>query len=923
MKEKKLAFLNEHLCFRAFSPLTFFTFLLFLYGFLAIQVRAASLKGKIYDKKNNESLVEATVYLLNTNYATASDENGNYTLTNIPAGKYTLEVKYIGYITYTKDIVLKKNQNLKMDIGLSENTQQLKSIAVFGKLDESTEVSSRLTEKNADNEVNVIGYKAMVSSPDINAANILQRLSGVTLQKSAGSGESYSIIRGMEPRYNNTLIDGIKIPSPNDKSRSVSLNLFPSDLLQRIMVSKTLLPDMEGDATGGTVNLVMKDAPSKPIFSIEASGGYSQILLNRKYTAFNQSVIQQKSPSQLHGINYTAKPGDFTRSNLNFKPETAPPNAMLGVTYGRRFFHNKLGVLIGDEFQNEYHGTNSVFNTIAPKPYTNNQFRKLDVTNRTISSQQLNNGLNAHFDYKLNADNELNLDNVFIYSNFAQARTSIDTSLVGNERTGPGTGYITPTYRSLTQKQYIENLELSGKHLLSNRLDLNWAAVMATAGAKEPDRADIVTFFNIRQGGARTATYFYDGNRQWQHNNDHDYTGKADLTYRALLAGDNFELKIGGLYRKKNRYNQQDLYILRPTIDPSTGVAETYTNIYKLTWTVYNPRGTAQYDNSNYSASENVGAGYVQGKLTVNKLQIIGGVRVENTREAFNTHPYLNDQATTANITYTDILPSIHFRYNLSPREDMRLSYYRSIARPGYYELVPYTQPGLYYDEKGNPNLKHTKADNFDLRYELFPDPKDQLFAGVFYKRIVDPIEYALVSSELGRSGQIVYTPENFGTAHNYGFELQFTKYLGAFGVTGNYTYTHSSISSPKVYNNNVTHTSKIVMEKRPLQGQSDNIANLSLMYHPESAGFLGQIDLQYIGNTLSKVTDYYQADYYQKPQFSLAASLQESLSHHLTIFGKFDNLLNTPSVIHINNSFTVVRNVFNASYSLGIRYTY
>ena len=896
--------------------------LLCLLSCITLISKAATIKGKIFDRSNNEPLVEASVYILHTTFEAASDVNGNYQIDGVPAGHYTIEVKYIGYITYTKQIDIKKNQSVKLDIGLQPNTQHMKSIAVFGKMDKSTETSSRLTELKSDNEVNVIGSSSMVSSPDINAANVLQRLSGVTLQKSAGSGESYSIIRGMEPRYNNTLIDGIKIPSPNDKSRFVSLNIIPSDLLRRIVVSKTLLPDMEGDATGGTVNLITKDAPSKPIFRIQASGGYSQMLIDRKYSSFNQSIIQQQGPIEQNGTNYTAKPSDFTRANLNFKPEKAPPNSTFGITYGRRFLNNKLGIIIGDEFQNQYHGTNSVFNSIAPKPNTNNDFRKLDVTNRTISSQQLNNGINAHIDYKLNANNELNLDNVFIYSYFAQARTSIDTSLVGNERSGPGTGYITPTYRSLTQKEHVENLKLSGNHLITNHLKFDWSAVMAIAGKKEPDRADVVTFLNIRQGGKRTATYFYDGNRQWQHNNDHDYTGKADLTYRTIFSNHNLELKFGGLYRKKSRYNQQDLYILRPVIDQNTGVAETYSGIYSIKWKVYNPRGTSEYDNSNYDASENVAAGYGQFKYSINKFQILGGVRIENTQESFHTRPFRNDQPTGANIKYTDILPSLHLRYNMSPRQDMRLTYYRSIARPGYFELVPYTQPGLYYDEKGNPNLKHTKADNFDLRYEIFPDPRDQLFAGIFYKNIYDPIEYALVSSQLGRSGQIVYTPKNFGTAHNYGFELQFTKYFGHFGFTGNYTYTHSRISSPKVYNNNITKTTTIKNETRPLQGQSNNVANLTFKYQNKPLGFLGQLDLQYIGKTLNKVTDYYNADYYQKPEFSLAASIDEAINRHITLFGKFDNLLNTPSVIHINNSFNVVRNTYNATYSVGIRYS-
>ncbi|HYX09498.1 MAG TPA: carboxypeptidase-like regulatory domain-containing protein, partial [Bacteroidales bacterium] len=203
--------------------------LLCLLSCITLISKAATIKGKIFDRSNNEPLVEASVYILHTTFEAASDVNGNYQIDGVPAGHYTIEVKYIGYITYTKQIDIKKNQSVKLDIGLQPNTQHMKSIAVFGKMDKSTETSSRLTELKSDNEVNVIGSSSMVSSPDINAANVLQRLSGVTLQKSAGSGESYSIIRGMEPRYNNTLIDGIKIPSPNDKSRFVSLNIIPSD----------------------------------------------------------------------------------------------------------------------------------------------------------------------------------------------------------------------------------------------------------------------------------------------------------------------------------------------------------------------------------------------------------------------------------------------------------------------------------------------------------------------------------------------------------------------------------------------------------------------------------------------------------------------------------------------------------------------
>jgi len=925
---KVTVLMNEKIRTERFNPGTQFNFSLkiiqvlvlvicFLGG-LATVAKASVIKGKVYNKKTNESLPGASVSLAGTSMGAAADRNGNYVIRNVPAGHYTLKVQYIGFITYTKKISIKKNQTLKVDVGLRAKTQRMKTITVFSTLNQSSEMSSRQAEKTAENEKNVVSSKNIESSPDISTSNVLQRLSGVTQEKSVGSGASHSIIRGLKPRYNTTLINGIKIASPNNKQRFVSTSLIPSDLLQKIEVNKTLTPSMEGDAIGGTVNLIFKNAPDHPIFSVKGAIGYGKALMDRKYTSFNRSVINQKDPNQIHGVNYQAKKSDFTRANLDFKHKTALPNGTASITYGQRFFNKKLGLLIGDTFHNIFNGEHSLFHSIAPKPYTTNKFVKLDVSRRSISSQHINNGLNANLDYRINDHNQIKLDNVFIYSDYAQARTNIDTTLRGSERTGPGTGYITKTPRSITQKKHIENLKLSGKDLLTNRLKLNWAGALSIAGQRQPDRAQVVTFLSIRQGGKRTPTYFYHGTHLWQRNNDHDYTGKADLAYRMQFLKQKLVLKTGGFYRKKNRYNQQDRYILKPTVDQKTGQAPVFTNIYNLTnFKVYNPRGTSQYDNSNYNANEEIGAGYAQFNLTVNKWQLLGGVRVEHTNESFHTRQFKDYATTSSHKNYTDILPNIHIRYNLNPRQDLRLSYYKSISRAGYYELVPYTQPGLTYDVKGNPGLKHTVADNFDLRYGLYPNAKDQVLAGVFYKRIKNPIEQALNTLSLSRSGRIVYQPQNFGTAHNYGFELQFTKYAGDFSFTGNYTYTHSHITSPKISNTPDSSFSK--MESRPLQGQSDHVANAAIAF--QKSGFYSQVDLQYVGKTLSKITAYYNADYYRKPQFSIALSLRQNLGH-FTIYGKFENLLSTPSVIHLQNSFDVVRNTHKATGLIGLKYS-
>src|SRR5258706_485307 len=232
-------------------------------------------------------------------------------------------------------------------------------VQVFSKINGEEESSSRTSEKNANNITNVISAKAMERSPDINAANVLQRMSGITLQKNSGADESYAIVRGLEPRYNNTLINGVKITSPDEKSRFVSLDIVPSDLLQKIEVSKTLTPQMEGDAIGGTVNLVFKDTPEFETFKVNGSLGYSSIFFNRKYDDFDHGAVQAKSVSERFGPAYTANPGNFSRANLDFTQKNAPITSLLGFTYGRRSFNNKLGFILSNSYQNQYYGTNS------------------------------------------------------------------------------------------------------------------------------------------------------------------------------------------------------------------------------------------------------------------------------------------------------------------------------------------------------------------------------------------------------------------------------------------------------------------------------------------------------------------------------------------------------------------------------------
>lgn len=888
-----------------------------------------SLKGVVVSNAHSEKLSGAIVKLKKKGLherKTITNDAGIFQFTGLQPAQYELEVEFIAYATFDTLITVGNTREAFIVAGLQEKNHSLQDVNVFSTLNKENEASSRSAEKKAGNIINVISAEAMQRSPDINAANVLQRMSGITLQKKSGADESYAIVRGLEPRYNNTLINGVKITSPDEKARSVALDIVPSDLLQKIEVSKSLLPEMEGDAIGGTVNLVMKDAPDTAFFAVTGALGYSNIFFNRKYTSFSTKDIQQKSLNERYGSNYKAQSTDFSRSNLDFKQKKALPTGTTGITYGKRLLNNRLGFIISDNFQNQYYGSNVILNSVVPDIYLAIPAIS-DVAYHEFSTQQLNNGLVVHADYHFNDRNKIAISSVLLYSYLQQARESVDTAIKGGNggRTVPGSGPVSTTYTSLSNHSLLENVKLEGKHILSSHLLFDWAGVYSLATKRSPDRAelsvnkkiDTVHTTNDISGPytfRTTPDYFDDIARIWQHNQDQDLNVLANLDYKTSLHNILVDIKAGGLYRHKTRYNLQDDYDLKPTTN-SNGVKQVFTDINHADWVVYNPAGTYDYDVNNYHAFENITAGYVQAKISKSRLDLFGGLRIENTSQGFTINTFYQNQVNGVKKQYTDMLPSVMLRYKLSSKSYLRASYFKSISRPNYYELVPYLikSATTAIDERGNPDLKHAIANSFDVRYELYPHTEEQIFIGGFYKKIQSPIEYAYINGT-------TYQPVNLGDATLYGAELVLTKYIGSFGVTGNYTYIYSSIYSTKSYTDLQARTTYDKLQQRPMQGQTDHTANFSVLYKEKKGRYFLQAAYNYTGKTLWRVYPIYGYDYYQQPQSFLSFSGEYMPAKKITLFAKFNNLLNTATNYRIN-TLLVGKEVFNSNFLIGIRY--
>jgi TonB-dependent receptor len=294
-------------------------------------------------------------------------------------------------------------------------------------------------------------------------------------------------------------------------------------------------------------------------------------------------------------------------------------------------------------------------------------------------------------------------------------------------------------------------------------------------------------------------------------------------------------------------------------------------------------------------------------------LEILGGVRSENTSQDIHV---LQDSTKANEITknYTDILPSISFKYKLNDKTNIRLAYFASIARPAYFELVPTSPPTTGgTSTQGNPNLEHTTSNNYDLRYELFPRADEQIFIGTYYKQITKPIEYSYV----GNSSVIM--PVNAIDAKVAGVEVAFTKFIGDFGLSGNYAYNYSDVSRRKV---DRFDPAARVIESGMLTGASVHDLNVSLLYRNKKAGLNAQMAYQYLGKTLVGIYPDNGDNYIQQPLSSLAFSADKSIGKHFTIFTKLNNLLNTHTTVVLHN-FENGNEVTKSTYLLGVRYNY
>ncbi|MCC8425053.1 TonB-dependent receptor [Mucilaginibacter sp. UR6-11] len=876
--------------------------------FWSFSTFAQTIRGKVFDSKTGEPLVGATVKIERGSFkqATSAKLDGSYSFKNLQPGTYKIDAKFIGYNESKDDVVnINEGATVTQNILLQDANTQVNEVVIAGSANKATDRSARTLERNANSVINILSQNTIQLLPDVTVGNAIQRVSGVSIQRTSTGEGRYAIIRGMDQRYNNTLVNGIKIPSPDDRYRFVPMDIFPSEMLERLEVVKALTPNMEGDAIGGSMNLVMKSAPDRFIFDANLSGGFSTLFSSsRPFTSFSSSGINKNSPAQINGNDYAATFKDFNSSAITSNKQLSNPvSSTAGFTIGDRFLDKKLGVILSASYQNIYRGSNSkeltpnAAPTIVPAP---NSPQFSDSYDRTYSTQTQRVGLHTKIDYIFDKNNKISLYNLYLHTNEYQSRQTSDTLGLGLNSTGLSK-QITISNRSTFTQQTVYNATLQGNHRLADKLDFDWDGVYSIAKRNQPDRTDFSYDANNAVNSAGEVTASVKNNmalsHHWENNTDKDIAGYGNLKYSPKIGNTDVEFALGGLYRHKTR----DAYYA--TYDLTGGKATLYNNNFDAVPFYFNlPSdgiGNNNKDKSNnYAFKEDINAEYVQAKFKLfDRLQVLGGVRIENTLQSYNTEQPLTYSQKNGTISYTDVLPSLHLNYSLSDLQNLRLSYYAAISRPGFGEIVPYNIDGEYYKQIGNPNLKHSTSNNYDLRYELFPGGADQLLLGSFYKNIQDPIEYFVVTNG-GPSALFVQPGNAQGGATNYGFEALVTKYFGVFGVSANYTYTHSSITTDKLLK--IDNSPIVVQQTRSLQGQAASVANASFLFKSQKLGLDMQLAYVYTGERIAQVSTYYNLDFYYHPFSQLDFSFEKKIVNRLSFYGKVNNLTNTANKIYL-----------------------
>lgn len=908
-------------------------FLLTSYSLLAQQT--GIVRGNIIEDRTGEPVIGANVYIQGTSNGTFTDIDGAFSL-EVPEGKHTVVVSYVTYQTMSIENVEVKAGKVALveDIRLQEDNVQLKEVVVTAEAVRNTESALMTLKKRSSAIMDGISSSKIRLIGDATAVEAAKRITGVSIDDG-----KYVYVRGLGDRYSKTTLNGVDIPGLDPDRNTLQMDIFPTNLISNIVVSKNFTAEMPADFTGGLLNVETKDFPDQKTIQVSASMSYNPSMhFNSNFLTYDggkldllgfddgtralpERAARPNIPTPISGASKD-QVNSFVRS---FNPTLAAREQTSLMDFG-------LGISLGDQINLKPRKKDAATGITPKLGYTFSLSYKTDTKfYEDVTYGEYQRWVDpSRYDlrYATIQDGALGERNVLIGALGGLAYKTMNSKVrltamhLQNGESRAGRFHINNDGEAIGQSGYIaysDNLEynqrsltnvmLQGTHTIKGGAwEVDWRVSPTLSSSQDPDVrktaftvAPARTYFSAGAGGNPT--------RIWRSLSEFNAVGRLDAAYKYQFRGEDARLKFGA----SHVYKMRDYEILFFDIqffgnqnwpDPDPAKVLDPSNIFpNAPNNIYYQSGNNDPNPNAYTSNVQNSAFYVSHEFVpLERLKTIVGLRAENyvmrhtgrdqryaSGDVLNGRNLVNEKV----LESLDLFPSVNLVYGVTESQNLRGAYTRTIARPSFKELSfaqildPITNRifngTLFPYSDWNGKLSETRIDNLDFRWEHFLPLGQILSASIFLKRFQDPIELVRIPEQ---QTSTEFQPRNVGEGRVYGVEFEFSKNLDFispsiqhFAINGNVTIVESAIQMTDAeYNSRKTfeREGETISKTRSMAGQAPYVVNMGLTYSNPDMGLDAGLFYNVKGQTLTIVGLGLVPDVYFQPFHSLNFSVSK-----------------------------------------------
>lgn len=920
--------------------------------------------GVVVDKQTGNPIPAARVAVVGTKLGAVANLNGKYTIKKVPIGTYSLSVSSLGYAKVTvTDVTVIDDKPSVYNITMTTEAIMTDEVVVEARALRNTEAVLLKDRQKAAAVSDAISAEAISQSGSGNAAEAMGRVTGASIMDG-----KYVYVRGLGDRYSNAQLNSSTLPSADPDRRTVQMDMFPSNLLDNIVITKTFTPDKPGDFTGGSVNISTKSFPEAFTMRLTSSTSYNSVAtFNKDYLTYDgggrdwlgmddgtrsiPSLVQgEPLPDLLSATRNLEEAKRLDAASKQFSTSMVPKKATAPINQGYSFS-------IGDKADVGGMPVGILGSLTYSTKYTvheGEQEGRWKLTGRVDKTDALNNEMLLSGSYGSNSVLWGGLLNV---SAQPALNHEVGVNFLYNQSGETSARYLAGYISQLDEKDVyetralrytertIQSVQGRGKHLFADVLgiDVDWSSAYTQTSQDEPDLRFFTNSYSTRKRGERIDTFYYVEPSIYSLPS-HYFRALDENLWESTLnivipfkqwSEQKATLKVGGLAaftRRDFRENQYDMNLgaVRYQGDPESYFSADSVGLLSSDKAPYR-FGNYIQDNSsprnNYDATQDILAVYGMVDMPiVDNLRFIGGVRYESTKMEVTSQDTALQAGTLDDV---DVLPSVNFIYQVAEGMNVRVAYSKTLARPTFRELAPFASFEFVRDNIfiGNAELERTQISNADVRWEWFLAPGEILAVSGFYKDFTHPIERVI----LNENGEIQF--QNVDKATVYGAEFEVSKQLGfltdalrEFSIGANLSLIHSEVQIAESEMKLIRAVDPGAPSTRPLQGQSPYILNIDAGYSSYENGTNITLTYNIFGERLSDIAQGGTPDVFEQSQPMLNLTASQKVIAGLSLKLSARNLLDASfkkTQTYKGNEYIYKEYKIGQSYSLGLSYSF